>query len=1087
VDAEDRLMPIFTAIGLGIASVVGATGIAATFITGAVTVVGGLGLSYAVQALTGNAPQQQETASRVGGLQGKLRAGGEVPRSFPLGISATDGSLVYANYWGNDGETPNAFLTQVIAVSDLPIPGLRRVFVNGQQVTLDTSGTGIDAGAGGETLVLAAFQAAIIAGLTPFGNTAAFAAFMSNYINSHGGSASGPALERGWPVLEFRKDGKDHLWVKFYDGRQTTADPFVVSRVQNSERPWGVDCVGKGVAYCICTNLVNDTLFTSFPTFRFELEPIPLYDPSRDDTAGGSGAHRWSAPATWGGDGDNLPAVQTYNLMRGFSYEGQWLYGLQNLPAARLPLVSWINAINACRSPIAGENGLEPSYRAGHECLVSTVFADTIELLMTACHGKMAEIGGSYKMRAGPPGAPVLSFTDSDIIVSESQEYQPFLSLDETVTGIVATYPEPEEGWQPKEAPALFRPEFEATAASRKLLASPAFDAIPYAAQVQRLMRSALLDAQRERGHTHTMPPHWYQVEPLDVVEWTSARNGYEEKLFEVSGMVDQPSIDPLVRLKETDPTDYSWNHNIDFSPVSRSPISFVRPAPQGMVDWTAEGVVVSDVSGFKRRAAILLSWDGNQDDVAGVAWQVRDASGLLVHQNRTDDLAEGAVIISQNILPNETYFVRGRYLPIGPRDTLWSEDIPVTTPDVRQSLAEFEGWITHQVTTLQDQFRDEIQEFKAALSMMANQDARNWNDKQIVKRALNSRTDKAFAEISEVLTVATSTEAALASYQLTVAAEFETTNANVTTNANAFASLNTAFGDYQLTVNASLGELNASVTTQASAITTLEGYAGSAYTVTLDVNGYVSGMELMNGGGGISTATFYTTVFRIVNPGFGPKAVFSVGTINGNPSIGIAANVYLDGTMHARAIEAGTVDALQLKQDGVTLDKIVANAMTKPWQVNLGSSIRLNHESEAVLLSRSINCPAASVLSVMGALTYQSGLGGFSDGTRSYTTAGENYVLVRLYVDGAIVDQREYVPPKFYNAGPGFNVECTLPQRVTAPIVQAVSVTAGVHTVEVRAFASLQNGSTGGTLGQGPTFNAGGFTVIEQRKSTLN
>ena len=34
-----------------------------------------------------------------------------MPRSFGLGYHITAGSLVYANYWGHSGETPNAYLT----------------------------------------------------------------------------------------------------------------------------------------------------------------------------------------------------------------------------------------------------------------------------------------------------------------------------------------------------------------------------------------------------------------------------------------------------------------------------------------------------------------------------------------------------------------------------------------------------------------------------------------------------------------------------------------------------------------------------------------------------------------------------------------------------------------------------------------------------------------------------------------------------------------------------------------------------------------------------------------------------------------
>src|SRR5687767_8437468 len=127
-------MPIFTAIGAAIFG-------AGTFFAGATAfvlqVAASIGLSYVAKALAGTPDAQQTAASRgVGGIQGVLQAGGNVPRSFPLGYSVTAGSLVYANYWGSDGETPNAFFTQVIAVSDLPVASVSQYYVNGEAITL---------------------------------------------------------------------------------------------------------------------------------------------------------------------------------------------------------------------------------------------------------------------------------------------------------------------------------------------------------------------------------------------------------------------------------------------------------------------------------------------------------------------------------------------------------------------------------------------------------------------------------------------------------------------------------------------------------------------------------------------------------------------------------------------------------------------------------------------------------------------------------------------------------------------------------------------------------------------------------------
>ena len=126
-------MAIFTLIAT---TILGFT--AGTFAAGAVALGLGLattiGVSYVMKALAGNpvAPATQDAM----GTQGNLAASGDVPRSFGLGYHATAGSLVYANYWGQDGKTPHAYFTQVIAVSDLPGERLLELWVNGEPCTL---------------------------------------------------------------------------------------------------------------------------------------------------------------------------------------------------------------------------------------------------------------------------------------------------------------------------------------------------------------------------------------------------------------------------------------------------------------------------------------------------------------------------------------------------------------------------------------------------------------------------------------------------------------------------------------------------------------------------------------------------------------------------------------------------------------------------------------------------------------------------------------------------------------------------------------------------------------------------------------
>ena len=104
--------------------------------------------------------------------------------------------------------------------------------------------------------------------------------------------------------------------VKYYDGTQLAADPMLISKYgAASVRPWTADMIGRGICYAILTFRYERTIFNGFPTVRFVMQGIPLYDPRKDSTAGGVGAHRWANLATW--EWSANPIVQLYNLHRG--------------------------------------------------------------------------------------------------------------------------------------------------------------------------------------------------------------------------------------------------------------------------------------------------------------------------------------------------------------------------------------------------------------------------------------------------------------------------------------------------------------------------------------------------------------------------------------------------------------------------------------------------------------------------------------------------------------------------------------------------------------------------------------------------
>lgn len=701
-------MAIFTS-----ASIASALGVAAgTFTAVAAAVLNitvGVGVSLLAQSLAGK--PKDPTFS----INGTLQGGGDISRSFILGRTATAGSLVFVNTWGQDGDTPNAYLTQVIALSDMPIRGLAEVWVNGERVTLG--------------------------GLT----------------------------DRGYSVNEY----PDSLWVKFYDGTQTTADSFLFTSVSNGNRWWNPDRIGRGVAYAIVTARVSKNMFSGVPSFKFVLEGMRLYDPSRDSTVGGVGGHRYADPATWGGDGDFLPAVQIYNLLRGISYNGQWFYGLQNMAAARLPALAWIAQIEKHRAGTLESTGWVNTYRSGGEVQVEAPLTSAVEALLTACQGKISEVGGVYYLHSGAPDAPVIAFTDDDILSTEEQEFTPFLGLADTINGVSANYPSPQDGWVSKTAPPLYRTDLEAIDGNRRLMADVDLNFVPYAEQVQRLMRSALEEARRFRRHTIVLPPKfWAYATPGTVFSWTSERNGYIAKLMRLDGVADRANLDVMVDITEVDPADYDWSTDTDFKPPVDGQLGVIRPSPQAIVDWFAEPATIKDAAGDDRRPAIRLTWDnsdGRLDDVIGIEYEVRLQATLeKVSEGRTDQPQVGSMLISQSLLPNQSYVVRGRYIPGGDRPVLWSGFIPVITPNVLLSdkdvfvdvdfsgIGEALGWLRNSARTAQDAI-DGLIAAQMELATVSYKDTRN------LARELSVELGAARAEYREDIQLAVNETMAVA------------------------------------------------------------------------------------------------------------------------------------------------------------------------------------------------------------------------------------------------------------------------------------------------------------------------------------
>lgn len=657
---------------------------------------------YGVSTILASAETQQQ--KKTSGVRSSRQVGGDNSRAFVIGQTGIGGQFEYWADWGNDGETPNAYHSEVYSLGDVPYSGLAGMFYNGARGTL-------------------------------------------LYGEPHG--------SLGIPVAEARVGGKDHLWVKFYDGNQTTADAMLVANTAGQDKPWMADMVFRGCPYVIVTCLFNRELFTGIPSYIFEVQGIPLYDMTQDSSVGGVGAQRVDNPASWAYSDD--PMVAASNVLLGIRYQGEWLCGGQTILPYQLPATIWLSQINKSKAR---------GFRCGYEVVCGDDEPQAIigEFLMAAAT-RIAEIGGIYKVLVAEPDAPVKSFTDEDIMITDDRDYDPFPGLEATTNAIAPTYPEPAEAYGMKEAPIRYNAALEAADEGRRLVKPIAYKAVPYAEQVQELAYLALEESRRLSTYIATMRPEWWEMEPLDVEEWTSAHNGYVAKRFLITAMDDLPTGNQIVGRREIDPADYDWSSGY-LLPWDVAPLGISRPAPQAMTGWDVQPYVHLDNASQGRRPGILVLYAAALIDVRAVRVQVRRSGETLPFFDGEFPydvvaVAPSNYIISDGLLPNQPYEARGIFVPFSGRATEWSGWLAVTTPNVKLGAADIDivladiarglvedlKWISQGVRSAQENF--------ASLgSLLSAQDLANFNDREAVKRELRKEVGDLQASFTQIIEV---------------------------------------------------------------------------------------------------------------------------------------------------------------------------------------------------------------------------------------------------------------------------------------------------------------------------------------------
>lgn len=145
------------------------------------------------------------------------------------------------------------------------------------------------------------------------------------------------------------------------------------------------------------------------------------------------------------------------------------------------------------------------------------------------------------------------------------------------------------------------------------------------------------------------------------------------------------------------------------------------------------------------------------------------------------------------------------------------------------------------------------------------------------------------------------------------VAQAYQDSSASITELATVVATGDTAFAAYQLSVNATLGAISSDVTTNATAIATVDGKLAASWAMTLDVNGYISGMKALSNGV-TSSLVFLSDNIQFAKPGVSggsPITMFMIANVGGSPKIVFKGDMFADGSITATKLSVASLSAI--------------------------------------------------------------------------------------------------------------------------------------------------------------------------------
>lgn len=576
----------------------------------------------------------------------ETRYGGAQPRAAIFGEQATAGHLTYANVYGPE----NKSLQAVYEIGDGLHDALVSVNYNGVDYEL------ID----------------------------------RSELPEQFGSIEGVGIVAGWllrnPNADTGPSGYANVlpgvFVRFFRGEfDQAADPELVTHANPPER-WTENHRGRGVCYVSITQAYNEEWgLTGYPTVRFRVRGLRLYDPRFDSTVGGSGPQRWGQPATYAWSGN--PAVQEYNFRRGIFIGSHRVLGM-GVDASDLILPMFFAAANDCDDDVPRKDDApEPRYRCHFQVYDNAQHAVALQTIRDSMAGYTLERAGQFGPIAGVPQQPIaeLAFTDADALEGTKLEFSKYRTRSDIATAVHGRFCDPNQQFEEVSFPAR-EDEAKDAAFGERISREVDFTQVQSPSQAQRLAeiysRRSLLGFGRI-----TLGAKWLAAQPGDWAPFTHSRHG--EMAVVITGT--------------TVHTDPNGEHSatITFEVIAASVFSWTTAGELAPPNWGAPGRpgefttfaggmqahgVVLQGAGNLVRPGVRFTWSSIGDpSVDRVDFEIRKDGEDETVQFSAEYPAGGIAVWTAGAQASTDYEYRHKLKTTPRRSTPWSDWEAVSTP----------------------------------------------------------------------------------------------------------------------------------------------------------------------------------------------------------------------------------------------------------------------------------------------------------------------------------------------------------------------------------------------------------------------